>query len=430
MNHLHLRFKILHGLINKVPSRKYLTTMGAMASFSMAREYTTNEKENMEKRVLEYKLPNNNLNIEDYDEISIASFNLLAPCYRRLYGQYNSMGRTIRESHSTSSWQARADDTIAFLKEYLLGKSETNKAHSIVALQEFWMEPKYMNHFTDAFSEAGYELHTLKRLGKKRDAVGVLFRNDDFELIASKEVHLVADDRVALLLRLSHKAGHNIVFASTHLTFPHSVFDRRLQLRQVDELHKELMLFCEEQQLGKKCVTIITGDFNVEDQSAVCQHLRNEGFVAAFDVSPPSNIDTEAVAVAVAASSSTSSSSTLTTASTNAPTFTSESLEVNENEAWVSHRTHLEQELGVDHIFVRRPDCSSSGGINANNDIHITSVSNEHNNSNVFITDSAVVPETDNCSTWDHNFTISDHKPVRTTLLVKKNTNDINNYDP
>ena len=328
----------------------------------------------------------------DHDTITVASFNLLAPCYKRLAGQRNSMGRTLRESHSPDAWQKRADDTLAFLKSHLLGTGAGAGAgagavvadaeavpalggHSIIALQEFWLEPAYRQQFQAAFVEAGYTVHTLRRGEKKRDSVGVLYvaplsaplpaplsaplllraspctssspaltltltpsprhhrrryRTEEFDLCASREVHLVADDRVALLSHLHHKpSGRAVVVVSTHLTFPHSLFDRQLQMKQVraalcvcmpltlvspcvslsmcvpltranppppqfpslqvSALAAALASFSEQRRLGDACLSIVAGDFNVEGRSPVCQFLRSQGYVAAFDVGGPVN---------------------------------------------------------------------------------------------------------------------------------------------
>jgi hypothetical protein len=63
----------------------------------------------------------------------------------------------------------------------------------------------------------------------------LLVRDEEFALRAAQEVQLCQEcDRVALLLWLTQKAtGQHVVIANTHLTFPHSEADRKLQLRQV-----------------------------------------------------------------------------------------------------------------------------------------------------------------------------------------------------
>ena len=64
---------------------------------------------------------------------------------------------------------------------------------------------------------------------------------------------------------------------------------------------------------------------------------------------------------------------------------------------WVSHRTHREEQLGVDHVFLR------VGGT-------------ERLRLEVY--DTSVLPETLPCSAWVESFQLSDHRPVRATVAV------------
>ena len=329
---------------------------------------------------------------EDQAAISVASFNLLAPCYKRLQGQRNYMGRTLRESHAEEAWRGRADDTLQFLKTHVLGaETGQQEGHSIIALQEFWLEPAYRQLFQAAFAEAGYATHALRRGEKKRDSVAVLYRSDQFDLQASREVHLVADDRVALLLHLHHKpSGRAVVVVSTHLTFPHSLFDRQLQLKQVTALAAALGSFSEQQRLGDDVVSIVAGDFNVEGKSPVCQFLRSRGFVASFDVGGPANNSAAAAA--------------------------------DGGPDWVSHRSHLDEELGCDHIFVRRPRTqgAAQGAEEKQQQLEQQRLRQATGPDHIYIGNNAVVPASQACGKWDPTFTISDHRPVSTRLYFSR----------
>ena len=53
-------------------------------------------------------------------KVGIVSFNMLAPCYRRL-SERNSSGRRLREGHTFDKWQQRAGATQAFLEKYIYG---------------------------------------------------------------------------------------------------------------------------------------------------------------------------------------------------------------------------------------------------------------------------------------------------------------------
>jgi len=91
----------------------------------------------------------------------IVTFNLLAPCYKRLATR-NSMGRRLRESHDPKSWRPRAELAFRFFKEELLPNT------SILALQEFWMgNEAYKSMFIEEFERQGYSVTTLQRTGDK-----------------------------------------------------------------------------------------------------------------------------------------------------------------------------------------------------------------------------------------------------------------------
>eukprot|EP00605_Chrysophyceae_sp_TOSAG23-4_P002995 GSChrysophyteH1.ASY1.ANO1.3300.1 assembled CDS len=362
--------------------RRLSEVMGTLWSRKYSAEEVAVNMNEALQRCEEYRAPKNGGHDKDRDKISVASFNLLAPCYRRLKGQRNSMGRTLRESHNEGAWVDRANETLTFLETHLLAEGQP---HSLVALQEFWLEPSYHGKFAKLFTDSGYKFYTLKRGGKKKDALALLYRENEFSLRGTREACLVADDRVALFLHLKHMStGRDVIMANTHLTFPHSVTDRQLQIRQVNTLHAELGSFLEDEGLDAETICIITGDFNVEDKSAVCQHLRSQGFVAAFDVEGPAN----------GSNGSNGAAST---------------------DSWVSHKTHLGEELGVDHIFVR---CANAIDVPPSPVGEIAETGEKEKL--LFIDDSAVVPKQIPCDSWNEGFTVSDHRPVSCTLHVRK----------
>ncbi len=161
--------------------------------------------------------------------VGIVSFNMLAPCYRRLSIR-NDTGRRIRESHALKAWENRASQALAFLEKQVF-----RTENSIIALQEFWLEPTYRERFDSTFSAAGYTVHTLQRKGGKADGLALLVKDEEFALRARHEIQLAEDsDRIALILWLTQKSsGQHLVVANTHLSFPHSEKDSYLQLRQV-----------------------------------------------------------------------------------------------------------------------------------------------------------------------------------------------------
>lgn len=115
---------------------------------------------------------------------------------------------------------------------------------------------------------------------------------------------------------------------------------------------------------------IILGDFNVVSSSPVCEHLRKSGFTSCLEICPPSN----------------GSGSTTV-------------------DSFVSHRNHRQEDLGVDHIFVRH-------------DHVFRNRPSDEPNMHVFVKESMVLPVSLDCSTWNESFVVSDHRPVSTTVML------------
>jgi hypothetical protein len=82
-------------------------------------------------------------------ELKISSFNLLAPCYKRLH--FGNSGNSVRESANQEIWEKRLADAIGFFNSYLL------KTSQIIALQEYWMEDMYTQKFHKAVADNGYK---------------------------------------------------------------------------------------------------------------------------------------------------------------------------------------------------------------------------------------------------------------------------------
>ena len=93
--------------------------------------------------------------------IDVLTFNMLAPCYKRMSTR-NATGRRHRESYDRKAWRPRAERTFDFFREEIFPSA------SIIALQEFWMgEEEYKKMFLDEFERQGFEVLTLQRTGDK-----------------------------------------------------------------------------------------------------------------------------------------------------------------------------------------------------------------------------------------------------------------------
>lgn len=128
-------------------------------------------------------------------------------------------------------------------------------------------------------------------------------------------------------------------------------------------------------------IRIVLGDFNVESFSPVCNHLRRSGYTSCLDIVPPMDGN----------------------------------VEVSGNN-FVSHRTHRKEDLGVDHIFIRRDEA-------CNNVVNST-------RRLVQIRSSEVLPQGLGCSTWNEGFTISDHRPVSSNIVFSSKAQSYDGWTP
>jgi hypothetical protein len=283
-----------------------------------------------------------------------------------------------RESSYHDVWQERATKKVAFLNSTVFPNS------SIVALQEYWLHDQYSSQFVESAHQNGFRLQSLRRTGSKTDAVAFVIQKDTFDILGRRDVYLCTQgDRVALILWLRHKhTGKNFIVANTHLSFPHSRFDKMNQVRQMQTLTEAIEVFAEESGITHS-TRLIMGDFNVESESPVCDHLRDIGYFSAFEVKPPSWRDPQdpqgkakdAVPAAVVKETNELTAAAASSSFAEAErTKRAERVEgadcvICEDEEevcdtlhmqdsnyfapqFVSHRTHRREDLGVDHIFI------------------------------------------------------------------------------
>lgn len=426
-------------------------------------------------------------------EINVVSFNMLAPVYKRLSQLDITTGYRKREASNTQLWKARSEQTINFFKQNLFSSTD------IIGLQEFWLtDDHYLHFFTKAFKDYDYGMYSLQRTGDKSDAVVILVKNTVFEMLQSENVYLCNEgDRVALLLWLRHRiTGKEILVANTHLSFPHTLSDRMNQMQQMKKLTLAMDKFA--QRNGIRHVTrLIMGDFNVESNSPVCDHLRNSGFYSCFEVHPPENGPSNVGESSDAADSdSDNEGNKVVKASRTDPNDIDDDRDsdYHKNKAqnkgnssldgscpkplvsFVSHRNHHQEEVGVDHIFVKpgsrlfptlnNGQSSAFGSHNHKKMLYIfqneshypharpsfsridplpsmglsqdvqasqsmSSSDNEHERSNhsnshllnyqaqegVFVDHCSVLPTSMSCEAWNEEFHISDHRPVSASLI-------------
>ena len=337
---------------------------------------------------------------------------MLAPVYKRLSTVDSTTGYRKREAQTTELWKERAQRTVSFFQDELFPFAD------IVALQEYWLDDRYLNIFQPAFQQYQYQLFILQRSGRKLDAVALLVKQEKFEVLAAENIYLCAlADRVALLLWLRHRVTNkDVLIANTHLSFPHNALEKMNQMKQIKNLTSTMDRFAKEHHLSK-VTCMIVGDFNVESNSPVCDHLRLNGYHSCFEVMPP--VDTSKQHEV------TQTNSFATTTSTT----TSSSKEVTPKVSFVSHRNHQAEEVGVDHIFIRPETMSAlhiglpatedqdKDGETTSQTVPEKSLKSQKMHEKLFVESCHVLPSDLCWSHWNDKFTISDHRPVGSTIV-------------
>jgi hypothetical protein len=388
---------------------------------------------------------------------NIVTFNLLAPCYKRMPTRNLLSGHRDRESDYPDIWRKRQDDTLMILKENIFPTC------SIVAFQEYWLDEMYACHFESVLDMYNYQLIKLQRTGSKMDAVALAVKRDVFTILSEKDISLgSAGDRVALLLLIKHNHSQkDMIVAATHLSFPHNAIDRISQMRQMRRLTSCIDNFAKENQVDH-ATRIVLGDFNVEGESPVCDHLRSEGYYSCSEITPPRNIfqatpksilRIESGQNGTVPRSSDFISSRklkvgkLTSVSAATKSDAGENREMyhhlNDTTSgsglapvsrytvkFVSHRTHRSEDLGVDHIFIKpeyefitsstSSSTNSSSGEEEKADSSTTKAPEDKLicSGGIFIDGTEIVPHRIPCLSWQNSFTASDHRPFGASIVV------------
>ncbi|KAH1081108.1 hypothetical protein J1N35_020869 [Gossypium stocksii] len=252
--------------------------------------------------------------------VSCTTFNILAPIYKRL----DQQNQSVRESDFRAFWLARNERIV----DWLLYESS-----SIICLQEFWVGNEELVHmFEERLSAAGYKTFKLARTNNRGDGLLTAIHQDYFKVLNYREL-LFNDcgDRVAQLLHVksvvpfsinqNNCVEQEILIVNTHLLFPHDSSLSIARLHQVYQILLYLETYQQENKLTQMPV-ILCGDWNGSKRGHVYKFLRSQGFVSSYDIAHEcSDGETDA-------------------------------------DKWVSHRNHRGNICGVDFIWLRNPNKS------------------------------------------------------------------------
>ncbi|CAI5492942.1 unnamed protein product [Closterium sp. Naga37s-1] len=258
--------------------------------------------------------------------ISISTFNILAPIYKRLAGE------AVRESAFPEEWMTRNERILAAVRA---------TESTVVCLQEFWFNADLERMYHDALEAHGYQLYKLPRTNARGDGLVTAVRGGEGVSVADYEPILFNDcgDRVAQLLRLRVPGGGEMLVVNTHLALP---AQRQLQPHPPPRVHQpihparhpprspssahhphpqvyKVLEYLEQYRQRHHLPAlpiVLCGDLNGTKAGRVYRFLRSQGFVSCYDTAMQ---------------------------------------HPDHDTRWVSHRNHHGVLVGVDYIWLLNP---------------------------------------------------------------------------
>jgi mRNA deadenylase 3'-5' endonuclease subunit Ccr4 len=229
------------------------------------------------------------------NNLSVCTFNILAPCYKRLSSEND------REDAYDSVWRTRHLSIINLLQSL--------QVH-LICLQEFWLNDPSFVELYESHLSSKYSFHYVQRTRGHDDGLAILVDKNHLKVIDQRKflLHDIGN-RVGLLLHLETK-GQSLLLINIHLTFPHNSFDRQLRLTQIKEFLKLINEYQISNNLLNKCSIILCGDFNAACDNDPVYQLLEKQFQSSYFI-------------------------------------------IHGKEPKVTHLTHRNEELGVDFIFYR-----------------------------------------------------------------------------
>lgn len=240
-------------------------------------------------------------------QISVLTFNMLAPCYKRMY---SADKRPIgREQRFHDLWTNRLDSILKLLLSI-------QPTPDVIALQEFWFNPHFQKRF-EAAVDKDFHIFYHQRPGAKEDGLATLIHRNSpafTRQVPRSHTFSLGCDRVGLAVSVSLASTSpvpqaDLLVVNAHLTFPHSVVQEAIRPAQADKLTN----FVDQHVKNSPNTThaLVLGDFNGDDTSSVCHRMLAQGFENCY---------------------------TKLNGPTDKPT---------------THYNHRKQEVFVDHIFLR-----------------------------------------------------------------------------
>jgi mRNA deadenylase 3'-5' endonuclease subunit Ccr4 len=227
------------------------------------------------------------------NNLSVCTFNILAPCYKRLSSEYD------RESSYESVWRLRHLSIINLLQSLQI---------HLICLQEFWLTDQSFIDLYESHLSSKYSFHYVQRTHGLDDGLAIFVDRNHIKVVDKLDL-LLHDigNRVGLLLNLEYN-GKCLLLINIHLTFPHNSYDRQLRLTQIKKFLSLINEYQIKNNLLNKCSIIFCGDFNGASDNDPVYQLLEEQFQSSYFI-------------------------------------------IHGKEPKVTHLTHRNEELGVDFIF-------------------------------------------------------------------------------
>ena len=204
--------------------------------------------------------------------LSICSFNVLAPCYKKAdrAGWLN-----FRSESDGDDWRPRHQSIVADLARL--------QAH-IICLQEYWFQPAAVDLYAAGLGDT-HTAYTAQRPGQKQDGLAIWISK---QLRVLDSAALDFRDRAARIAQMVHvayppsfqPAPSSFLVANTHLAFPHHCLDVKLRVQEAAKLVDWVDAYIAQHSL-QGIPTFLAGDFNGHDD-ATCRLLQSRGFRSSF----------------------------------------------------------------------------------------------------------------------------------------------------
>ena len=249
------------------------------------------------------------------NELTVSTFNLWCPAYRRVDGD-----EEVREAEFPELYMPRHRE--------ILGLDVWNTS-DIVCCQEFWFGSQDVFDLYVNTLQPHFKMHGLRRSGARPDGLFMAISREwevvheadlDFEDAAGRCAQLLHLRREADSDDASSTAVTELLIANVHLLFPHNEAAGRVRLREMHKLLAYLEFY--KAKLDKPPPTLICGDLNGPTGSVVAQSLARYGWRDSYSSHAGCKIE-----------------------------------QVSEGEGcgWVSHLNHLGVAEGVDYIMAQSP---------------------------------------------------------------------------